>query len=58
MVILLVAGVMDLGAMAILAIAINVERFVPRPGSVARATGFVIIAAAVLMIVRAIGHMR
>jgi predicted metal-binding membrane protein len=58
MVILLVAGVMDLGAMAILAIAINVERFVPRPGSVARATGFVIIAAAVLMIVRAIEHMR
>ena len=55
--ILLVTGVMNLGAMAILAVAINMERLVPRPESASRAAGFVTIAAAILVFVRAIGNL-
>jgi hypothetical protein len=51
---LAVAGVMDVGAMAIVAAAITLERVVPRPELVARAAGLAMIAAGVLMIVRAI----
>lgn len=57
MMILLVTGVMNLGAMAILAVAINVERLVPRPARASRATGFVTIAAAIVVVVRAMGNL-
>ncbi len=53
--ILLVTGVMDLGAMAIVATAITVERLAPWPERVARATGAVAIAAGALAIARALG---
>jgi predicted metal-binding membrane protein len=58
MMILLVTGVMNLGAMAIVAVAINLERLVPRPERASRATGFVAIAVAILVFVRAVGHLR
>ena len=54
MIILLATGVMNLGVMAVVAVAINVERLAPRPERVSRATGFVIITAAILMLVRAL----
>ena len=55
MVILLVAGVMDLGVMAIVTAAITVERLVRRPELAARATGVVAIVAGILAIACALG---
>jgi predicted metal-binding membrane protein len=45
--VLLVSGVMDLGAMALVAVAITAERILPQPERVARASSVVIIIAAV-----------
>jgi predicted metal-binding membrane protein len=53
--ILLVVGVMDLRAMAAVAIAITVERLAPAGARVARAMGTVIVGAGVLLIARAAG---
>jgi predicted metal-binding membrane protein len=53
--ILLVIGVMDLGAMALVAAAITVERLGPTGVRVARATGAVVVAAGVVLIARAAG---
>jgi len=57
MAILLVLGVMDLRAMAMVAAAITVERLVPAPAveRVARATGAVALGAGLLLIARAAG---
>jgi len=52
MAVMLVTGVMNLGTMALLTVAIAAERLVPRPDWVARTTGLFILAAAVLMIGR------
>jgi len=52
MAILLVTGVMDLGAMALVAAAITVERLAPSPERAARATGVVIVAAGAVVIAR------
>jgi predicted metal-binding membrane protein len=54
MTVLLVIGVMDLGAMALVAAAITLERLAPRPEPVARATGLVAITAGILVIARAL----
>ncbi len=48
MTILLVTGVMNLTAMAIVAAAITIERFVPSPQRAARAIGVIVIAAGIL----------
>jgi predicted metal-binding membrane protein len=53
MVILLVIGVMDLCAMAVVAAAIAVERLAPSGERVARAIGAVVVAAGLFLIVRA-----
>jgi predicted metal-binding membrane protein len=53
--ILLVLGVMDLGAMAVVAVAITVERLAPAGERVARATGAVVVVAGLLLIARAVG---
>jgi predicted metal-binding membrane protein len=55
MVILLVIGVMDVRAMAVVTAAITVERLLPAGERIARATGTVVVAAGVLLIVRAAG---
>jgi predicted metal-binding membrane protein len=55
MAILLVLGVMDLRAMAVVAAAITVERLAPAGLRVARATGAVVVAAGLLLIARASG---
>ena len=55
MAILLVIGVMDLGAMAVVAVAITAERVAPAGERVARAIGVVVIATGLLLIVRAAG---
>ncbi|HET6897285.1 MAG TPA: DUF2182 domain-containing protein, partial [Vicinamibacteria bacterium] len=55
MAILLVIGVMDLGAMAVVGAAITVERLAPAGERVARAIGIVVIAAGLFLIVRAAG---
>jgi predicted metal-binding membrane protein len=55
MLVLLVTGVMDLGAMALVAAAITVERLAPRPERAARASGVVVIAVGALAIARALG---
>jgi predicted metal-binding membrane protein len=55
MAILLVTGVMDLRAMAVVAAAITVERLAPAGERVARAIGAVVVAAAVFLIARAAG---
>jgi predicted metal-binding membrane protein len=55
MAILLVIGVMDLHAMAVVAAAITVERLAPAGDRVARAIGAVIVAAGVFLIARAAG---
>lgn len=52
MIILLATGVADLGAMALLAVAITVERLAPSPERTARVVGGVIIAAGALVIAR------
>jgi predicted metal-binding membrane protein len=53
--ILLVVGVMDLRAMAVVTAAITAERLAPAGERVARATGAVVVAAGVLLIARAAG---
>jgi predicted metal-binding membrane protein len=53
--VLLVIGVMDLGAMAVVAAAITVERLAPAGERVARATGAVAVGAAVFLVARAAG---
>ena len=53
--ILLVIGVMDLGAMAVVGAAITVERLAPGGERVARAIGAVVVAAGLLLIARAAG---
>jgi predicted metal-binding membrane protein len=55
MAILLVIGVMDLRAMAVVAAAITVERLAPAGARVARAIGAVVVAAGVFLIARAVG---
>jgi predicted metal-binding membrane protein len=55
MAILLVIGVMDLRAMAVVASAITVERLAPAAERVARAMGAVIIGTGVFLIARAAG---
>jgi predicted metal-binding membrane protein len=55
MAILLVIGVMDLGAMAVVAAAITVERLAPAGERVARATGAVVVGAGFFLIARAAG---
>lgn len=54
--VLLVLGVMDLRAMAVVAAAITVERIAPAGIGVARAVGAVVAGAGLLLIVRAVGH--
>jgi predicted metal-binding membrane protein len=53
MAILLVSGVMNLGAMALVTIAITAERLFPEPKRAARGIGLVITATGVFMIGRA-----
>jgi predicted metal-binding membrane protein len=53
--ILLVIGVMDLRAMAVVAVAITVERLAPAGDRVARTIGVVVVAAGLLLIARAAG---
>ena len=55
MAILLVVGVMDLGAMAVVAIALTIERVAPAGQRIARAIGVVAIAAGSILIARAAG---
>ena len=55
MAILLVAGVMDLRAMAVLAAAITLERVLPGAERIARAIGALVVGAGVLLIARAAG---
>jgi predicted metal-binding membrane protein len=55
MAILLVLGVMDLRAMAVVAAAITVERLAPSGKSVARALGAVFVGAGLFLIARAVG---
>jgi len=55
MTILLVVGIMDLRAMAVVTAAITVERLAPAGERVARATGAVVVAAGLLLIARAAG---
>jgi predicted metal-binding membrane protein len=55
MLILLVVGVMDLGAMAVVAAALTAERLAPAGVRVARAIGAIVVVAGVLLIVRAAG---
>ncbi len=53
--ILLVVGVMDLRAMAAITAAITAERLAPAGEHVARATGFVVVGAGLILIARAAG---
>jgi predicted metal-binding membrane protein len=53
--ILLVIGVMDLRAMAVVAVGITVERVAPAGERVARATGAVVVGAGLFLIARAVG---
>ena len=55
MAILLVIGVMDLRAMAVVAAAITVERLAPAGERVARAIGAVVVGAGLFLIARAVG---
>ena len=55
MAILLVIGVMDLRAMAVVTAAISVERLLPSGERVARAIGAVGVGAGLLLIARAVG---
>jgi len=55
MVILLAAGVMNLGAMAVVTAAITVERVAPAGEQSARAIGVIVVGAALLLITRAVG---
>jgi predicted metal-binding membrane protein len=53
--ILLVVGVMDLRAMAVVAAAITVERLAPAGALVARATGAIVVGAGLFLIAQAAG---
>jgi predicted metal-binding membrane protein len=53
--VLLVTGIMDLGAMAVVTAAITAERLAPAGERVAQAIGAVVVAAGVLLIARAAG---
>jgi predicted metal-binding membrane protein len=53
--ILLVIGVMDLGAMAVVSAAITVERLLPHGERVARIIGVVAVGVGLFLIARAIG---
>jgi predicted metal-binding membrane protein len=55
MAILLVIGVMDLGAMAVVGTAITVERLAPSGERVARAIGAIVVGAGLVLIARAAG---
>jgi predicted metal-binding membrane protein len=55
MAILLVVGVMDLGAMVVVAVALTVERVAPAGERLARGFGVVAIGAGLLLIARAAG---
>ena len=55
MTILLIIGIMDLRAMAVVAAAITVERLAPAGERVARATGAVVVGAGLFLIARAAG---
>jgi predicted metal-binding membrane protein len=55
MAILLVIGVMDVRAMAVVAAAITVERLSPGGVRVARAIGVIVVGAGLFLIVRAAG---
>jgi predicted metal-binding membrane protein len=55
MAMLLVIGVMDLGAMAVVATAVTAERIAPAGVAVARGVGAVVVGAGLLQIVRAAG---
>jgi predicted metal-binding membrane protein len=55
MAILLVVGVMDLRAMALVTAAITLERVVPGGERVARATGAIVVGAGLFLIARAVG---
>jgi len=54
MMVLLVAGVMNLAAMSIVAIAITVERLAPKPEHVARALGVAVVVFGALAILRSL----
>jgi predicted metal-binding membrane protein len=56
MALLLVAGVMDPGAMAAATGAITLERLAPRGAQIARATGTVAVGAGVLLLIRALSR--
>jgi predicted metal-binding membrane protein len=55
MVILLAAGVMNLGAMTVVTAAITVERLAPAGEQSARAIGVIVVGAALLLITRVVG---
>ena len=55
MAVLLVAGVMDLGAMAAVAVAVTLERLAPWPRAAARAIGAVVVGAGALALARVLG---
>jgi predicted metal-binding membrane protein len=55
MVLLLVCGVMDIGVMAVVTVAVTVERLAPDGESVARGIGFAVVGAGLLLIARAAG---
>jgi predicted metal-binding membrane protein len=55
MAILLVIGIMDLGAMAVVTAAITVERLAPAGERVAQSIGFVVVGAGLFLITRAAG---
>jgi predicted metal-binding membrane protein len=55
MAILLVIGVMDLRAMAVVAAAITVERLAPAGEGVRRALGAVVVGAGLFLIAQAVG---
>ena len=55
MVILLVLGVMDLKPMAIVTVAISLERLAPAGERVARAIGIVVVVAGLVLIAQAAG---
>jgi len=54
MALLLVLGVMDLGAMAVVTAAITVERVASSGARIARATGAVVVAAGLVLLVQAV----
>lgn len=55
MALLLVIGIMDIGTMAVVTIAITAERLAPASGRVARAIGAVVVGAGLFLIARAAG---